>query len=1221
MTASPLSSPTEPEVEEYLRSVAPEGAVLRLNDDEPLLVVQLGNVIGCFAFAGGEVEKEYASVYSSFKKAYLRNESKWLNADLALVVCVPPSYPVLDQFRSRVETDVFFCRKFVIPLMHPLDVAFARLPFLPLVPLRGGSLRPPSAQTFLQRSGVPASLARDLVVQQQRSAEGIVEDCLAELHGKPREIADKDTLSDGVDRFASATPVQLASLTIENFRAYRSPRTFELGSDITILYGPNGFGKTSFFDAIDFAATGGIGRLRTSSDAHFEKTAAHLDSDPTRSSVSLAFSAGGDSMSRHLTRTVANRRHATLDGVSVDRKSILTALTGGGHSGVDRIDNLVNLFRATHLFSQEQQEFTRDFQDDCRLSGEIVSRLLAFEDYANAVNKVGDVLAGLESSIKEISRERDDLVQQVAADQQEMESLTEGQRQAGATKDQQGQLSATATKLAQAGVDSSSEGADIERVRGWRARLEQRIAQYESEISKLSSLALEASAVQELAAERSSLSARRQELERALQQNAAARLAAESSRDAAQQRVDAATKDTKDRQARLSLIAWVREQKAQYAVLTDSLDAAKSELNYCQSELDHWNLAAQQAQADFAYSDSQARDVTGRIGSKQDELSSLVNLVARLPALRSADSARSEVAEAQVNNTANLAALEATERDVASRLAASQAEGEAISSSISALTNERSEILLLLNELRGHISDGTCPLCGEDHGSKEVLLRRVQDRLAVDSLTSIQDHFRAVQQRISSLSDQLADNRREQARTRSVLAQLAQQAGSIAEQLGQLNEIAARFGFDISATDLESVSAEKTKQVEQELAALRDRVQQAQAVAKQKREELTTARSQVVSLAVKETNLRSTSSSLVQQIERLQADVRLDQIGLATDVETLDSLEKESQRQLAEAQLVLGEANVALAKGRTNVDTLKRDTSTLRNNLTATRARDNVLLQRNAQFVARLSEASLPDSTSSQELVAMIARGTHEMSRLQSLQTEVSNLELAIDAATTAAAYGRLRGNIRVKQQSITSLEVERSRREPWKAYFSSLLKLVRSQQYDAIDLFTNVYGPRASVIQQRLRSVYGFDDVEISAEGSAIVVRVSRAGEELRPTDFFSQSQQQTLLLGLFLTACSSQNWSSFMPIFLDDPVTHFDDLNTYALLDLIAGLFQSDLGRRQFILSTCDAKLFELAQQKFAHLGDGASFYRFGSIGEDGPSVTRIESNIRRAEEIVGS
>ena len=92
-------------------------------------------------------------------------------------------------------------------------------------------------------------------------------------------------------------------------------------------------------------------------------------------------------------------------------------------------------------------------------------------------------------------------------------------------------------------------------------------------------------------------------------------------------------------------------------------------------------------------------------------------------------------------------------------------------------------------------------------------------------------------------------------------------------------------------------------------------------------------------------------------------------------------------------------------------------------------------------------------------------------------------------------------------------------------------------------------------------------------------------------------------------MTACISQTWSGFSPIFLDDPVTHFDDLNTYAFLDLIVGLLESGSSKHQFIISTCDEKLLQLALQKFRHLGDHAVYYRFEAIGPDGPVVNKIE------------
>lgn len=148
-------------------------------------------------------------------------------------------------------------------------------------------------------------------------------------------------------------------------------------------------------------------------------------------------------------------------------------------------------------------------------------------------------------------------------------------------------------------------------------------------------------------------------------------------------------------------------------------------------------------------------------------------------------------------------------------------------------------------------------------------------------------------------------------------------------------------------------------------------------------------------------------------------------------------------------------------------------------------------------------------------------------------------------------------------------------------------MKLLRTQQALATDHFITEYGPRTAVIQQRLRPVYGFGEVEVSSKDSAIGIRVHRKGETLRPMDFFSQSQVQTLVLGLFLTACSSQTPSGFSSIMMDDPVTHFDDRNTYALLDLILRWQSSPEGEWQFVISTCDEKLLQLARYKFRHMG----------------------------------
>ena len=71
------------------------------------------------------------------------------------------------------------------------------------------------------------------------------------------------------------------------------------------------------------------------------------------------------------------------------------------------------------------------------------------------------------------------------------------------------------------------------------------------------------------------------------------------------------------------------------------------------------------------------------------------------------------------------------------------------------------------------------------------------------------------------------------------------------------------------------------------------------------------------------------------------------------------------------------------------------------------------------------------------------------------------------------------------------------------------------------------------------------------------------------------------------------------------DDTVEHFDNLNSYAFVDLIKGLTDSD-NNRQFIISTCDERLFQLIRQRFGDSSGKAIYHIFDSIGENGPSYS---------------
>jgi exonuclease SbcC len=346
------------------------------------------------------------------------------------------------------------------------------------------------------------------------------------------------------------------------------------------------------------------------------------------------------------------------------------------------------------------------------------------------------------------------------------------------------------------------------------------------------------------------------------------------------------------------------------------------------------------------------------------------------------------------------------------------------------------------------------------------------------------------------------------------------------------------------------------------------------------------------------------------QIRATRIDPRLSKVSMETGAHELEESAHAAGSELEKLMAELASHERCAAQLKETISACKTEANTLRGELRGLRDQASTLQRRLTEIAARLQQGNLAPGATEAMVLERVARESRNQAALLELIDAATAVEVALDTVSTAAAFSRLHQGVVTKENAIATARERGERLQPWSKYFESLLSLVVGQQNQATDEFTRGYGPRTSVIQKRLRSVYGFDEVEIRSHDSRIQVRVKRGSEELRPTDYFSQSQQQTLLLGLFLTACLSQTWSSLSPILLDDPVTHFDDLNTYAFLDLVVGLVESDPGRHQFVISTCDDRFLQLARQKFRHLADRSTFYKFTAIGPEGPTVEQIKA-----------
>jgi len=331
-----------------------------------------------------------------------------------------------------------------------------------------------------RRLGVPAKLA-EYLIELGRSDEHIVSDCLQGDFGDPHLEINSKPLSSR-DSITSLVPIRLKELQIRNFRAYRKPQKFDLDADLIVLYGPNGFGKTSFFDALDFGVTGEIGRLDASkNDGRFRKAAVHLEAGAESSLVSLTFQNG--SVAQNLTRSVENRQKPSLDSKTISNKKAIAHITGiQKPTGGEHIRNLISLFRATHLFSQENQELVSDFHLTSELSSDVVSRMLAFEDYSSGTKKVADVLNSLGTRIGNRTIESEAIKSSLSEESSRLNDL-EGQiSQAQTSQALEELVSQTQDKVKRTGVSIVYENLNLGVVRGWRAVIESRIEESQARI-------------------------------------------------------------------------------------------------------------------------------------------------------------------------------------------------------------------------------------------------------------------------------------------------------------------------------------------------------------------------------------------------------------------------------------------------------------------------------------------------------------------------------------------------------------------------------------------------------------------------------------------------------------------------------------------------------------------------------------------------------------------
>jgi len=1178
--------------------------------DYPLLVLETSCDSVGFAVVNDKPEPVFASAYNSFKHLYRQKHAVWKERNLSFVVCRSEPESTHDAFFSSIETDVYFCRKYVVHLRHNQDELvreLLRLPFLPLPEGRaGGVLRPPSAQTLLQSMNVSAQLARQIIVPLEYSAKHIVDQLLT---GKePLPAIGTSVGSDVQHQVHPIDRTRIRNVEIKAFRAYRKKQEFDVDADVVVFYGPNGLGKTSFFDSLDYVCTGRIGRLcrhRINQD-EFTDLACHLGSSASEGYVSMEVSQEATVFS--VRRRLADWGTALIGNKKLDRSSALQFLTSS-HWGPKkaRIENLGRLFRATHLFSQSDPELLVEFEQDSRLSSDLVHRMLALDDYASGLVKATAIQAELDKRIAENKQRISVLGAHANEVESQIKALPEPQDAVEAGQ----QLRDMATRLVRdlqlyinvtiADIEPSQASA-----REWRAMAESalkdaqdRLRQLQSTESGFSQFAENMSALKLITDELSKLEVvlKEKTVEHRRQQEARRKLTGSLQ----QERVVFAQASS-----RLRALAELDGLQQVFQKTNSSLQQWQLELKRVAGEADTTTAELQRLLPGEESLRSRTAKLREAVQAKLQQVQALAAIQDDLPSWKKNRANITNLQQATASTQSAIQKASAAMDELKTVIAAKEKELSAYEQEYGELTANQLKLTRLLDEIEAHVETGICPTCGIDHKSKAALVERIhaqkQARPAhVEALAKRRDELRkAIRQDKASLATLTSEH----ASKRGELQEMASKLAEVSESVAVFERCVAEVGMPV---DHQLATTVARKLIEEKTA-----LRLSQETLTNLESELTSTTKRIIELEqkwVQQAEAQKRASAAIEPLEQqgaaLRAKAEASSLSLETTPEELAAETSVFTSRKAGAEERIGELTPQLETITQTANEVERQIREVAEKIKIFRQDKERLEETLRRYEENVGSAIDRNALSLNAISEQRRLATERVDRLDALRRRCITLERTVDAAQRSALLAELETQAQSLAKQKQTLVEAAERMTAVKKWFTSVKDALDRQSSSAVANHVDAFGPLTTLIQKRLRAVYGFGDVSLLAERNSIRVLVDWRTKHVKPADYFSESQKQILMLSIFLASRLTQTWSGFAPVMMDDPVTHFDDLNAFGFVELIRGLVSNSPGKHQFFISTCEDRLFELMLKKFNNVKGGAKFYRFEDIGRDGPIV----------------
>lgn len=976
--------------------------------------------------------------------------------------------------------------------------------------------------------------------------------------------------------------LRLLDVAIHRFRGFagqdRLPLRF---GNVTVLVGANGHGKTTVFDAIDWAMFGDAWRFaKTASDTDVTRGLRRPDQVPA---VTVRF------QNESVHTLARNGPKATWDGAAFDPSTLCRNFSVFAKSA--------DLLRALRGITYLPQEHLRGLvASESGPQRQLMLAALAGVPFADRFDQNLRKTRG-DLEVRKRTAEKD--LSQVNTRTRELQRQLNDLQASGASNAEV--LARVSAFIGQPTVDPITAAETVAR-RIQESRHAEQVAAARSQASRRLARDLEeiVATENELRAALSRASAERNEAKRLL---AAAVEAERAFLEEQAHRLELLNRlGTVMEGARLSLQNAERLNKGQRALLraraavtasTARIEALTKELAARQQELDETVAASAAAASQL----EQARAAFARATEREALLARRVHVEAQLLKLQQQ---RVDV-DAVLARTIN-EAKEASERESLSRTRSSELSAR-LRQSLEGAERVAQIIAELLGLQRG--DDPKCLVCGHDHGDGAARANAMRHQLKqAAELTELTKALSTAEAEFATASTQARSTERREKESAARASKIAQDQSEVVAELQAVSVQLAEYqgdegtSFGLPAASLQ----ERTKLANAKRAAVETA-----------RQNLKAARAAVDTEAESRRGLAAELETLTQATaanDRAVDEVQLAELRQAAARAT-DDLETERETVEGNSTLQATRA-LEIKRLRQQLSSLEGSVDAQTNELEKLSDRRSTVLRQiedlgikvasdTAVLVSALKATASASDEDANRSRASTAAGQVLQSPLAALsassQIQVIERELTDLAATSAALTGRGAG----AQAAQTRLD----------EIAAAVNKAITDSATGAIK---NAEG-RINEVLSELCPHQHLNVMRLAQDG--VLLATDQANSPtVSPEYYGSTGQLGCMGLAVFLGIALGQRWSRLKMLLLDEPVQNMDDVNFVRFLDLIRRLAET----HQVVVSTADKNIGELLKRKLLLWADGkaktAIIHRFEAFDvEKGPTIVTEDLNRIRA------